>query len=62
MMKSYLDATHDVEFVKQNIDILEQEFEFWMTNHTILVEKDGKQYTLARYKDASSGPRPESYW
>ncbi|PNF19664.1 Trehalase [Cryptotermes secundus] len=62
MVKSYIDATHDMTFLKENIDILEKEFEYWMTNHTISVEKDGKRYTLARYKDASSGPRPESYW
>ncbi|KDR17472.1 Trehalase [Zootermopsis nevadensis] len=62
MMKSYLDATNDITFLRDNIDILEREFDYWMTNHTISVEKDGKRYTLARYKDASSGPRPESYW
>jgi len=62
MMKSYLDATKDVAFLKDNIDIMEKEFQYWMTNHTVSVEKDGKRYTLARYKDASSGPRPESYW
>lgn len=61
MMKSYLDATNDVAFLKDNIDLMEKEFQYWMTNHTISVEKDGKRYTLARYKDASSGPRPESY-
>jgi len=61
MMQSYLEATHDHEFLKTNIHILEKEFDFWMTNHTVEVEKDGKTYTLARYKDASQGPRPESY-
>ncbi|KAJ9575304.1 hypothetical protein L9F63_025746, partial [Diploptera punctata] len=61
MMKSYLDVTSDTEFLKSSIDILEQEFVFWMTNHTVEVEKDGKKYTLGRYKDSSSGPRPESY-
>ncbi|XP_046683204.1 trehalase isoform X2 [Homalodisca vitripennis] len=61
MMKSYVDATHDVDFIKSNIHILEKEFQFWLTNHTVEVEKDGKVYTLARYKDASQGPRPESY-
>ena len=52
MMKSYLDATNDVEFLKDNIDILEKDFQYWMINHTISVEKEGKLYTLARYKDA----------
>ncbi|XP_069695388.1 trehalase-like isoform X2 [Periplaneta americana] len=61
MMKSYMDVTHDMDFLKSNIDIMENEFLFWITNHTVKVEKDGRHYTLAIYKDASTGPRPESY-
>lgn len=61
MMKSYLDVTQDREFLEKNINTLEKEFRFWITNHTVKIEKDGQHYTLARYKDASSGPRPESY-
>ncbi|PSN49112.1 Trehalase [Blattella germanica] len=61
MIKSYLDAVPDRDFLKNSIDIMEKEFQFWITNHTVEVEKDGKKYMLARYKDGSSGPRPESY-
>ncbi|XP_022174955.1 trehalase isoform X4 [Myzus persicae] len=61
MMKSYIEATNDTIFLKENVDILEKEFSFWMLNHTVDIEKDGKVYTLARYKDSSTGPRPESY-
>lgn len=61
MMKSYVDATNDRDFLEKNIHILEKEFQFWLNNHTIEVEKEGRMYTLARYKDASQGPRPESY-
>ncbi|XP_075219762.1 trehalase-like isoform X2 [Lycorma delicatula] len=61
MVKSYLDVTGDKEFLKNNIATLEKEFQFWMTNRTVQVEQDGKLYKLARFKDESSGPRPESY-
>lgn len=61
MMKIYLEFTNDVQFIKDNLPMLEREFEFWMKNHTINVEKDGKNYTLAIYGDKSHGPRPESY-
>lgn len=61
MVKSYVDTTNDMNFVKENIKTLDKEFEFWMTKHTVLIEKDGKHYKLARFLDYSSGPRPESY-
>lgn len=57
MVKTYVDTTNDTAFAIKAVDILAKEFEFWLANHTITV--DG--YTLARYGDKSSGPRPESY-
>jgi alpha,alpha-trehalase len=61
MVKSYIDATKDVGFLRQNIDMMEEEFQYWMRNHSVMVPKDGKDYTLAHYLAPSSGPRPESY-
>ena len=61
MVQAYYEHTQDLEFVKKHINTMEMEFHFWMTNRTVKVEKDGKHYTLARYKEASVGPRPESY-
>ncbi|XP_046987728.1 trehalase-like [Schistocerca americana] len=61
MIKSYVDETKDIDFVKEHIVTMEKEFQHWMVNHTIKIEKDGVQYKLARYFDLSSGPRPESY-
>jgi len=62
MVKIYFETTRDLEFLKENIDILENELMYWITNHTVEVEKKGKNYTLAIYKDSTTGPRPESYW
>lgn len=61
MVKSYIDATKDVGFLRENIETMEEEFQYWMRNHSVMVPKDGKEYTLAHYWAPSSGPRPESY-
>jgi alpha,alpha-trehalase len=61
MVKSYMDATNDVVFLRENINTMEEEFQYWMRNHSVIVPKDGKEYTLAHYWAPSSGPRPESY-
>ncbi|XP_048511996.1 trehalase isoform X2 [Athalia rosae] len=61
MVKAYLDFTNDENWLAENMWLLEKEFQYWMTNHTITVEKDGTNYTLARYYEKSTGPRPESY-
>jgi alpha,alpha-trehalase len=61
MVKSYLDATKDIGFLSENIGTIEEEFQYWMKNHSVIVVKDGKRYSLARYSAPSSGPRPESY-
>lgn len=57
MIKAYVDTTHDKQFAIDSVDTLEQEFQFFMNNHT--VEVNG--HVLAYYGDKSSGPRPESY-
>lgn len=61
MIKLYVDAMNDYKFVADNIETMENEFSYWMTNHTRIVPYNGKNYTLAVYGDKSHGPRPESY-
>uniref|UniRef100_A0AB38ZEW6 Trehalase n=1 Tax=Oncocephalus sp. TaxID=2944721 RepID=A0AB38ZEW6_9HEMI len=61
MVDSYLEFTHDFEFLEKNIKLLEKEFLFWMRNRTVDITKNDKVYKLCRYQDSSSGPRPESY-
>lgn len=61
MVQLYYEHTKDLNFIKQHIQVMEKEFQFWMNNRTVKIEKDGKHYTLARYKESSYGPRPESY-
>lgn len=57
MIKSYVDATRNLTFAIDSIDLLVKEFEYFMANKTVIV----KNHRLARYIDHSSGPRPESY-
>ena len=61
MVHEYLKATKDYKWLEENLWLLEKEFDFWMTNRTVNIEKDGMNYTLARYFEKSKGPRPESY-
>lgn len=61
MVNEYMKATEDLTWLKENLWLLEKEFEFWMTRRTVQVVKDGVTYTLARYYEESLGPRPESY-
>ncbi|XP_015594366.1 trehalase isoform X3 [Cephus cinctus] len=61
MVEEYLKATDDVKWLRENLWLLEKEFDFWMTNRTVDIEKDGVNYTLVRYYEESTGPRPESY-
>lgn len=61
MVDEYLKVTKDYKWLEDNLYLLEKEFDFWMTNRTVDIELDGATYTLARYYEESSGPRPESY-
>ena len=62
MVEAYYDSTNDVEFIEENIDYLEQEFQHWMQNRSVNITKDGKNCTLARYNVEVDSPRPESYY
>lgn len=57
MIKTYVEKTKDLEFMKMAVPILEREFYFFYNNHMVEV----KGMALAVYGDKSTGPRPESY-
>ncbi|XP_029428987.1 trehalase isoform X2 [Rhinatrema bivittatum] len=61
MMDSYMAKYEDSEFLRLNIHLLEQEYEFWMSNRSVIVSLGGKNYTLNRYNVQVGEPRPESY-
>lgn len=62
MVKLYMDQTHDLEFLRGNIDLLEREFLFWENKRSIEIkDREGKSHTVAQYRVDVGEPRPESY-
>ena len=61
MVKTYVDYTNDTDILARAVPLLIKEHDFWMTNRTVDVEKDGTTYTLNRYAVRNTQPRPESY-
>lgn len=57
MVKSYVDATGDYDFLNEAFPLLEKEFKYWQNNHGVSVNG----HRLYVYKEKSCGPRPESY-
>jgi alpha,alpha-trehalase len=63
MFKKYFDATGNASFIRDNIKIMEEEFNFFMVERTVTFQlvEGGRNYTMARYNVNRKGPRPESY-
>ena len=63
MVAMYWSHTKDDEFIKNNINTLTKEYDFWMKQRSINVTSthSGKSYNLNRYNSMLGYPRPESY-
>ncbi|ELW63221.1 Trehalase [Tupaia chinensis] len=61
MMHLYLTHTGDIAFLRENIETLALELNFWAQNRSISVDIEGQSYVLNRYYVPYGGPRPESY-
>ncbi|KAG8522211.1 Trehalase, partial [Galemys pyrenaicus] len=61
MMSSYVKHTQDLAFLRDSIDTLASELDFWAWNRSVVVSVGGKGYVLNRYHVPYGGPRPESY-
>jgi alpha,alpha-trehalase len=61
MVKNFYDYTKNQTFISKNIEIMKQEFQFFMEHRTVNFTLDGKNYTMARYNVDLKGPRPESF-
>ncbi|XP_068632048.1 uncharacterized protein [Battus philenor] len=62
MVWLYVQKTKDIDFLKANMQALEDEIEYWQKTQLVTFDKGGKSYTLLQYNAASNGPRPESYY
>ncbi len=58
MVDAYFEATDDKEFLQENIQYLDKEFQYWMENRTMDLEVNGKTHKLARYNVQVDDPRP----
>ncbi|XP_053479284.1 trehalase isoform X2 [Ictalurus furcatus] len=61
MVESYYEATEDVDFLKKALPMLENEYNFWMKNRSIVVEVNSVKHVMNRYYVQVGQPRPESY-
>lgn len=62
MINEYFDKTNDLNFLKAAIDLIDAEYEFWMTQKSVnYVARNGKSYVLNKYDVKNVSPRPESY-
>jgi len=43
MMKSYVDSTNDMQFMRENIHVLEVELRYCVTEHNVTIKKNGKK-------------------
>ncbi|XP_018020547.1 trehalase-like [Hyalella azteca] len=57
----YYHYTRDFTIIRDNIDTLVIEYEFWVANRTVQFSLGHLNYTLFHYSVSSDQPRPESY-
>lgn len=62
MITAYVEASNDWEFVRENLDTIEEEIKFYEQHRRFRYKwSDGEVYTVFKYSADCRGPRPESY-
>ncbi|KAL2095709.1 hypothetical protein ACEWY4_007857 [Coilia grayii] len=61
MVRDYYKATKDEQFLRKVLPALEKEYNFWMTNRSVIVEVNGRKHVLNHYNVQVGEPRPEAY-
>jgi alpha,alpha-trehalase len=62
MVRVYVEYTQNYTLLQRAIPVLELEYEFWVNNRTVTLERAGRNYSLNHYAVANTQPRPESYY
>ncbi|KAF2791576.1 glycoside hydrolase family 37 protein [Melanomma pulvis-pyrius CBS 109.77] len=62
MVKIYVEYTQNTTILERALPLLEKEYEFWVKNRTVVLERAGRNYSLAHYAVSNTQPRPESYY
>ena len=62
MVRVYVEYTQNYTLLQRAIPVLELEYEFWVNNRTVTLERAGRNYSLNHYAVSNTQPRPESYY
>jgi alpha,alpha-trehalase len=62
MVRIYVEYTQNYTLLERALPILEQEYDFWVKNRTVTLERAGMNYSLNHYAVLNTQPRPESYY
>lgn len=62
MVRIYVEYTQNYTLLERALPILELEYDFWVNNRTVTLERAGRNYSLNHYAVLNTQPRPESYY
>jgi len=62
MVRVYVEYTQNYTLLERALPILEMEYDFWVNNRTVTLERAGMNYSLNHYAVSNTQPRPESYY
>ncbi|KAH7382719.1 Six-hairpin glycosidase-like protein [Phaeosphaeria sp. MPI-PUGE-AT-0046c] len=62
MVRVYVEYTQNYTLLERALPILELEYDFWVKNRTVTLERAGQNYSLNHYAVENTQPRPESYY
>jgi alpha,alpha-trehalase len=62
MVRVYVEYTQNYTLLERALPILELEYDFWVTNRTVTLNRAGRNYSLNHYAVSNTQPRPESYY
>ncbi|KAH7064134.1 Six-hairpin glycosidase-like protein [Paraphoma chrysanthemicola] len=62
MVRIYVEYTQNYTLLERALPILEKEYEFWVNNRTVTLERGGRNISLNHYAVSNTQPRPESYY
>ncbi|KAH8729087.1 Six-hairpin glycosidase-like protein [Phaeosphaeriaceae sp. PMI808] len=62
MVRIYVEYTQNYTLLERALPLLEQEYDFWVKNRTVTLNRAGRNYSLNHYAVDNTQPRPESYY
>lgn len=62
MVRVYVEYTQNYTLLERALPVLEQEYDFWVKNRTVTLERARRNYSLNHYAVSNTQPRPESYY